>query len=128
MKVFILPFGKINLISPRIVEIIINDDVILGVTEVQTYHNLLRSHLQAPFSILVNKENAYSYTFEAQLEMGKLQDIVCRAVVNYNQSAEMATKIIMNLNMSRNWNIKLFKERQAALDWLQLDVNKRNVV
>ena len=126
MKVFILPFGKINLINPRIAEIIINEGVVLDKSEVQAYHNLLRSHLQSPFSVLINKEHGYSYTFEAQLEMGKLKDIVCRAVVVYNQSAEMATQIIMNLNKDKNWNIRLFRDRQAALDWLHLDINNRN--
>ena len=128
MKVFILPFGKINLINPRIAEVIIDEGIILDKSEVQAYHNLLRSHLQAPFSVLINKEYAYSYTFEAQLEMGKLEDIVCRAVVVYNQSAEMATQIIMDLNKNNNWNIRLFRDRQPALDWLYLDVNNRNAV
>nr|WP_321225098.1 hypothetical protein [uncultured Psychroserpens sp.] len=128
MKVFILPFGKINLINSRIAEVIINDGITLDKLEVQTYHKILKSHLDAPFSVLINKENGYSYTFDAQLEMGKLKEIVSRAVVVYNQSAEMATKIIMNLNEDNKWNIKLFKERQAALDWLLVEANNRKAM
>ena len=128
MKVFILPFGKINLINSHIAELIVNDGVTMGLSEVQAYQNLLRSHLQPPFSVLINKENAYSYTFEAQLEMGKLKDIVCRAVVVYNQNAEMATEIIIDLNKDKNWNIRLFRDRQSALDWLHIDVNNRDAI
>ncbi|MFT4806143.1 MAG: hypothetical protein ACJAZK_001807 [Psychroserpens sp.] len=99
MKVFILPFGKINLINPHIAEVIFNEGTILDKPEVEAYQNLLRSQLKPPFSILINMENAYSHTFEAQLAMGDLKDIVYRAVVVvYNYNAEMATKIIMNLN------------------------------
>jgi hypothetical protein len=128
MKVFILPFGKINLISPNIAEVIINEGTILDKKEVQDYHNLLRSQLEHPFSVLINKENAYSYTFEAQLEIGNLKEMSHRAIVAYNHNAEMATQIIMDLNKKYNWNIKLFRERQVALDWLYLQLNKRNAV
>ncbi|TXE16167.1 hypothetical protein ES692_13625 [Psychroserpens burtonensis] len=128
MKVFILPFGKINLINPHIAEVIINEGTILDKPEVEAYQNLLRSQLKPPFSVLINMENAYSYTFEAQLAMGDLKDIVYRAVVVYNHNAEMATKIIMNLNKNNNWNIRLFRERQEALDWLHINVNNRSAV
>jgi len=127
MKVFILPFGKINVINPQIAEIIINEGTILDKQEVQDYNDVLRSNLKSPFSILINKENAYSYTFEAQLEMGKLNDIAYRAVVAYNHNAEMATQIIINLNKKNNWIIEVFRERQAALNWLYTHINNRNV-
>ncbi|MFT4612221.1 MAG: hypothetical protein ACJA1H_000830 [Glaciecola sp.] len=128
MKVCILPFGKINLITPQIAEIIINEGITLDKQQVQDYHHVLRSRLEAPFSILINKENTYSYTFEAQLELGNINDIAYRAVVAYNHNAEMATQIIMDLNKKNNWNIEIFRERLAALNWLNTHINNRNAV
>ncbi|WP_052184115.1 hypothetical protein [Psychroserpens sp. Hel_I_66] len=128
MNVFILPFGKINLINSSIAEVIINDGVILDKSMVETYQNLFRTNLEPPFLLLVNNEHAYSYTFEAQLEMGKLKEIAFRAFVVYSQSAEMATQIIMDLNKNNNSNIRLFKERQSALDWLLHEFNNKSLV
>lgn len=127
MKLIIRPFGKINVINPHIAEVIINEGITLDKQEVQDYNQVLRSNLEPPFSVLINKENAYSYTFEAQLEMGRFNDIVYRAVVAYNHNAEMATQIIMDLNKNSNWNIKIFRERQTALNWLYTHINNRSV-
>ena len=76
MKVFLLPFGKINLLESNIAEIIINDGVVLDETMIIKYRKLLQSHLETPFSLLINKEHGYSYTFGAQLAMGKLDDVI----------------------------------------------------
>jgi hypothetical protein len=128
MNVCILAFGKINFINSHIAEIIINDGITLGKEEVRYCHRVLRSNLEPPFSVLIHKENAYSYTFEAQLEMGMHSDILLRAIVVYHHNAEMAAKIIMNLNKNKNWNIEIFRERQSALDWLHTHINNRTAV
>jgi len=126
MKLITLPFGKINILNPHIAEVIINEGITLDKQEVQDYNQVLRSNLEPPFSVLINRENAYTYTFEAQLELGRFNDIVYRAVVAYNRNAEMATQIIMDLNKNSNWNIKIFRERQTALNWLYTQINNRN--
>lgn len=129
MKVFILPFGKIKILESNIAEIIINDAVVVDSEMVCAYHNLLQSHLQIPFSLLINKEHGYSYTFDAQVVMGEFGNRISRrAVVVYSSSAEMATKIVMDINKDSNWNIEIFKERQAALNWLLLNQNNKNAM
>ncbi|MEH6536509.1 MAG: hypothetical protein V7719_08965 [Psychroserpens sp.] len=129
MKVFILPFGKIKILESNIAELIINDTVVIDAEMVYAYRNLLQSHLVAPFSLLINKEHGYSYTFDAQVAMGELNDVIAfRAVVVYSQSAEMATQIVMDINKSNNWNIKIFRERQAALDWLLFNQNNKSAM
>jgi hypothetical protein len=128
MKVFILPFGKINILHNTIAEVIINEGVVMDLEMVNQYHNFLLQNLESPFSLLVNKVNSYSYKFDAQLKIANLSEIKSMAVVIYNLSADMATQILMNINKGNNWNIKLFKEREVALDWLLRDINKKNAV
>jgi len=129
MKVFILPFGKIKILESNIAELIMNDGVLIDESKVNIYRNLLQAHLDTPFSILINKEHGYSYTFEAQVAMGELSDIISfRAVVVYNQSAEMATQIVMDINKENNWKIKIFRERQKALDWLLINQNNKSAM
>ncbi|WP_456436999.1 hypothetical protein [Psychroserpens sp.] len=129
MKVFLLPFGKINLLESNIAEIIINDGVVLDESMVIKYRNILQSHLETPFSLLINKEHGYSYTFDAQTTMGELDDVIAfRAVVVYSKSAEMATQILMNINKNNNWKIKIFRERQLAIDWLLQNQNNKTAM
>nr|WP_321237315.1 hypothetical protein [uncultured Psychroserpens sp.] len=129
MKVFILPFGKIKILKSNIAEVIINDGVVIDSEMVTTYRNLLQSHLETPFSLLINKEHGYSYTFDAQVAMGEFSNVIAfRAVVVYSQSAEMATQIVMDINKHNNWNIKIFRERQEALDWLLINQNNKSAM
>lgn len=129
MKVFILPFGKIKILGSNIAEVVINEAVVIDSEMVNAYRNLLQSQLEEPFSLLINKENGYSYSYDAQVAMGEMSDIIAfRAVVVYSQSAEMATQIVMNINKHNNWNIKIFKERQEALDWLLLNQNNKSAM
>lgn len=128
MKVYILPFGKINIIHNSIAEVIINEGVVMDIDMVTHYHDFLIENLESPFSLLINKENSYSYKFDAQLKIANLSEVQSMAVVIYNLSAEMATQILINLNKGNDWDIKLFKDRQVALDWLHHCVNNRNAL
>ncbi|MDG5492425.1 hypothetical protein [Psychroserpens sp. SPM9] len=128
MKVFILPFAKITLLHKSIAEVVINDDVIMDAEMVEVYHDFLLSNLVAPFSLLINKEHAYSYTFDAQVKIANLKEINCMAVVLYNFSAEMGTKVLIDLNKGNNWNIKIFREREEALDWLKFNQNNKSAM
>ncbi|SDS08644.1 hypothetical protein SAMN04515667_1377 [Formosa sp. Hel1_31_208] len=129
MNVFILPFGKVNILKSNIAEIIINDGVVIDASMVSAYRNLLRSHLNPPFSLLINKQHGYSYTFEAQTAMGDLnEDVDYRAVIVRSQSGEMATEIVMDINKQNNWKIKIFKEREEGLNWLLLQQNNKSAI
>ncbi|WP_299335900.1 hypothetical protein [uncultured Psychroserpens sp.] len=129
MKVFVLPFGKIKILESNIAEVIIDDGVVIDESMVNAYRAVLTSHLESPFSLLINKEHAYSYTFDAQRAMGTLKDTIAfRAVVVYSVSAEMATQIVMNINKHNNWNIKIFREREAALEWLLSNQNNKSAI
>lgn len=129
MKVFLLPFGKVNILESNIAEIIINEGVLIDSDMVASYRTLIRKYLQIPYSLLINKEHGYSYTFEAQMTMGELdQDVDHRAVVVNSQSGEMATEILLNVNKKNNWNLQMFKEREDAIAWLINEQNNKTAI
>jgi len=128
MNVFILPFGKISILPQNIAEVVINEGVLIDKTMIKVYQNVLKSHLQSPFSVLINKENAYSYTFDAQVSMGESMVVMYRAVVVYNNNADMATRVLIDINKNSNWNVKIFRERDAALDWLLQKQNNKSAI
>lgn len=118
MHTYTLPFGDITILQEHLAEVVIFEGIIMDEDIVDDYHNFLLSNLKPPFSLLINKKFAYSYTFGAQLKIGDLTQIDKMAVVAYSNLTEMATKSLMHLNVNKNWNIQIFQERDSALNWL----------
>ncbi len=118
MKTYNLPFGNITILQENLAEVVIFEGIIIDEGLVDDYHNFLLLYLKSPFSLLINKKFAYSYTFGAQLKIYDLVQIDKIAVVAYSNFTEMATKFLINLNLKRNWNLKIFQDRDLALSWL----------
>jgi len=119
-----LPFAKIIILSEDIAEVIINDGVEMNTDMVDQYHDFLLSHLHAPFALLVNKVNSYSYNFEAQQNLATLKEINAMAVVSYNRSTTLATKNLAAFPRNEKWNISIFSSRDEALSWLVSEQEK----
>ena len=85
---------------------------------VQQYHDFLLSHLRSPFSLLVNKINAYTYDFEAQERLATLKEINAMAVVAYNQVTKITTETLALFPRDVQWNLEIFSNRDDALSWL----------
>lgn len=114
-----LPFGKVNIIQNNIAEAIIDDSVVINLEKLTLFHKALLAHFKNQrFSLLVNKVNSYTYEFEAQRNVGKLKEIDKTAIVAYSQNAKLASIIIMGINKDKDWNVKMFVDRQDAMDWL----------
>lgn len=118
MDLFELPFAKIILLRDDIAEVMINDGVQMDVAMVDSYHEFLLSHLHAPFSLLINKINAYTYDFQAQEKLATLKEISAMAVVAYNRVSKIATESLAAFPRDVEWNIKIFSNREEALAWL----------
>ncbi|MGC6429982.1 MAG: hypothetical protein ACON5F_02965 [Jejuia sp.] len=119
MKEYRLAFGKIIILRNNLAEVIVDEGVVMNEVMVDVYHDFLLSYLKAPFSILINKKNSYSYTFEAQKVIGNLEEIYAMAVVNATSGALMSTETLIDMNKDNNWNINLFDNRDDALEWLE---------
>lgn len=120
MKNYKLSFGRILVLKKSLAEVIVNDGVVMNEFMIEEYHNFLREKLQAPFSLLINKKYSYTYTFKAQKNIADLKEIKAMAVVYGTNGGLMSTETLINLNKSKNWNIKLFRTRIDALTWLNM--------
>ena len=119
MKTYKLSFGEITLLQEDIAEVIVNDRVEFNLEMVAEYHEFLINKMKCPFSLLINKLNSYTYTFEAQQHLATLTDINAMAVVSYSNITELTTKSLIQVPREINWKIKIFNEREVALQWLQ---------
>jgi hypothetical protein len=118
MKSFRLSFATITILDKNLAEIIIDEGVIVDEVMVDEYHDFLLTNLTAPFSIIINKKNGYSYTFEAQKVIWNLKEIHLIAAIVTTSGAVMATETLIKLNEHNNWNIEMFKNRESALEWI----------
>ncbi len=113
-----LPFAKIIILRDDIAEVMINDGVIMDMAMVEQYHDFLLSHLRAPFSLLVNKVNSYTYDFDAQEKLATLKEINAMAVVAYNRVTKITTETLASFPRDVKWNLRIFSDRDEALAWL----------
>lgn len=118
MDEYQLSFGKIILLRDDIAELQIDDGYVVTTTAVEQFHDFLRAHLRAPFSLLVNKINAYSYTYPAQQRVATLKELNATAVVVYTQAAKLSVETVAAYPREQDWNLKIFSDRNDALAWL----------
>lgn len=118
MSSYQLSFGEIILLEDNLAEVIVDNGVEMDIKMVNEYHDFLLNHLTAPFTLLINKRNSYSYTFEAQQNIANLPEIKAMAVIAYDQQSEVATQSLNEVHRKVNWNIKIFPQRDVALNWL----------
>ncbi|WP_340677602.1 hypothetical protein [Paraglaciecola sp.] len=120
MELHSLGFAKIVLLANDIAEVIIDEGVVMNLAMVNKYHEFLISHLQAPFSLLINKINEYSYDFNAQMKIANIPQINAMAIVTYTKHAEFTTHLLADTTYRQSpWNIRMFPQRDMALDWLE---------
>lgn len=119
MQEYKLSFGTIVVLKDDLAEVIIDEGVVMNEIMVDLYHDFLLSYLKAPFSLIINKKNSYTYTFEAQKIIANLKEIHAMAVIVGTDAAVMSTKTLIQINESNNWNIKLFRTRPEALEWIE---------
>ena len=125
MDIHELPFAKIIILRDDIAEVIINEGIEMNTDMVEQYHDFLLSHLRPPFSLLVNKVNAYSYDFNAQLNLATLKEINVMAIVAYKRVTRVSTEMMAS-KIPRNidWNLEIFSNRDKAMDWLIAEQDK----
>ena len=114
-----LSFGKIIILQDDIAEVVVEEGVEFNLEMVAEYHEFLLTHMQYPFSLLINKMNTYSYTFEAQQHLAKLSQINAMAVVAYNKATITSTKSLIVFASNASWELKIFALRESALKWLE---------
>jgi hypothetical protein len=123
-KAYNLSFGQLIKLQDNLVEVIVDTDVEFNMDMIAEYHTWMLDNLNAPFAILANKINSYTYTFEAQMNIANLPQIKAMAVVSYSKVTEESTNILIGMPRKTKWNIRIFADRETALNWLQLELAK----
>lgn len=119
-----LSFGNIILLREDIAEVVINHGVVMDMKIIEQYHEFLLSNLKAPFSLLINKLNAYTYSPDAQEKLATLKEINVMAVVSYNQITQTTTEMLVSVPRQEDWNLKIFHNRSSALSWIESEQDK----
>lgn len=118
MKSYKLSFGEITILKSNLAEVVVNDGVEMDLPKVAEYHDFLLSTLRAPFSLLINKKYSYSYNFEAQRVISDLSGLDRVAVLVSDVGGLMSTETLINLNKNASWNLKTFRVKENAMNWL----------
>jgi len=114
-----IEFAKIIIIKNDVAEIIIDKEIELTLEMVRRLHQTLRDNLTAPFFLLINKINDYSYDFEAMHELGTIKEIAGIAIISYSVQTQINSQYISKLKRKKIWNAKTFNNRDDALEWIQ---------
>lgn len=115
---YILSFGRIIKLQDNLAEVIVNKDVEFNTAMIDEYHTWLLENLSAPFALLINKINPYTYTFDAQLNIANLPGIRAMAILAYSRVTEESTNVLISMPRKNKWNVRQFHLRANALSWL----------
>lgn len=113
-----LSFSTAFKLADDLAEFINDEGVEITIEMVDEYHHWVRANLASPALILVNKRNAYSYTFEAQQYIGTAPEIRAIAFVTYNAVSTLTTRDLAEQPRPRPWRARIFDDRELALEWL----------
>ncbi|AWB68756.1 hypothetical protein C2869_21190 [Saccharobesus litoralis] len=113
-----ISLGTLNALTHDIAEVIADEGIEIDLDMVHEYHQCLKQHFTSPCSVLVNKKNTYTYTFDAQLTIGTSEQIKSLAIVTYNHATEITAKNLANFPRTKSWDTQFFTDRQSAIDWL----------
>jgi len=119
MSNFRLSFCDVIAVCNNITETIVDENIEVDNVMIREYHNWLAAHHTTDFGILVNKKNHYSYSFDAQLEMGMIDSIKAIAVIVPDMAREIAARSILNMRIRKNISFEIFYKRERAIAWLE---------
>jgi hypothetical protein len=126
MKTFDLSFGTVTVLRQDLAEVIIDQGIEMDLDMVDEYHMFVSEFLADPCAILINKLHQYTYSFEAQLAISNLEKIKAIAVVAYTDASRTVSETLMKLPTHKQWNMRIFFDRDSALRWLEQQLSLLN--
>ncbi len=120
MSLIRMGFGKILKLNDYFAEVFIDEGVELSKAQIETYHATLSQTLAPPFCLLINQINSYTYSFEAQQELGNYEGLKSKAVLSYTESSKKTMQLLKETQPRlAKLNMEIFSERSEALTWLK---------
>ncbi len=117
-----LQFGVIKMINARVVEIIIDRGVEVTMPMMLRCEEILSELITGEFGILLNEMNPHTYRPEAKIYQTRLKNLKAMAVVMNIRFTDIATKYLQSFDVSALANMKVFYNRENALEWLERKV------
>lgn len=112
-----LSFCTIKILREDLAEVVVNDGVEVNLTQLNEVETFLVSQLNAPFSLVMNKLNHYSFQFDAQIKMGTYEHLNAVAVISYNKTSDTLTRALQDIPRNEKWNLEVFSNREEAIHW-----------
>lgn len=131
MSLHKLSFATINMLEANIAEVIVDNKITISLEMVEELEAFFTKTFTEPFALLVNKINAYQYSFEAMTCMASNELLTAFAVINYDDVQQDPINQVLELRAMDELNMKVFSGLelgwQEGKNWLieQLaEVNK----
>ncbi|MEM8488549.1 MAG: hypothetical protein AAF564_23580 [Bacteroidota bacterium] len=112
-------FGKIKMINANLAEIFINEDVKVDLQMAIECEDVMDMLMPGKYGLLLNERSAYSYTDEAESYFSEMDNLHAMAVVLTTRFTDIASKYLQSFHEEVDWNMKVFYDREKALEWLE---------
>lgn len=120
MKLRNLDFADFKEIEPQIMEIFVHEGVVLDSDKIQRIEKVLLERYSDPYALLVNRINRYSHTHESMMRVSRLKNLVCIAILVYEDFAKQVAAI----HELYQQNVSVFDDRKKAITWLKDSLRK----
>ncbi len=114
IKNYRLPVMNVLHYSNNIAELIADADITVSRDDAQQMLDLIGSLEPKVQGVLANRQNSYSFSFEAQLIFREYRGVKALAILTYSRLAYIAAK----LHHAKYYKMRTFMQREEALHWL----------
>lgn len=130
-----LSFGYLTLITPKIFELIIDDNAVITAEMYAEYAEYIANyqHANEPYSVLVNNINNYQLSKEVKSLVTSNINLSAIAVVIYtNLNTQVISDFLAAKEIRNNKaNLQVFSGldmgRSKAIRWLELELTKSSI-
>ena len=121
-----LSFGYFNVLSDKIVEVVVDEGVEMALEMVEECHAFIQLQFKEDFGMLINQVNNYKYSYEAKLSIASYEHLKAIAFVYYSKEGKDTTENLYKLRTLDEWNYHAFSGLelgwQQAYDWLEKEL------
>ncbi|MFK7845281.1 MAG: hypothetical protein AB8G77_08270 [Rhodothermales bacterium] len=114
-----LQFGVIKMLNANLAEVFINKGIAVDLDMMIECEDVLDKLMPGPYGLLLNEKETHTFTPEAESYFSEMKDMHAMAVVVYTKFTDIANKYLKSFHEDVNWNLKVFYDREKALEWLE---------
>jgi|GEM_PF-837974 len=118
MVTYELPNGQIKILQNDIAEIIFNESAHIDKVTLDKYLRFLITHLEAPFSLLINIINNYLTDSYLLKHLATSKEINVIAVISNKNNTTAIKENMDSYHGTKSWNLMIYSDREKALNWL----------